>query len=55
MNKNDNNWTILIGKIPQFFVKSYQFRQLIILFLKVDTLRLLKIYVMFCPPARAKY
>ena len=34
----------LVCKIPQFFAKSYWFGQLIILFQKVDTLRLLKIY-----------
>ena len=36
-------WSILVCKIPQFWVVSYRFRQLIILFQKVDTLRLLKI------------
>ena len=46
---------ILVCKIAQFLVKSYRFRQLITLFCKVDTLRLLEIYIMFCPPARAKY
>ena len=45
----------LVCKIPQFFAKSYWFGQLIILFQKVDTLRLLKIYIMFCLPAGAKY
>ena len=44
-------WSILVCKIPQFFAKSYWFGQLIILFQKVDTLRLLKIYIMFCLPA----
>ena len=39
---------ILICKILQFLVKSYWFRQLIIIFQKVDTLRLLKFYIMFC-------
>ena len=48
-------WSILVCKIPQYLEKSYQFGQLIILFQKVDTLRLLKIYVMFCPFAGAKY
>ena len=48
-------WSILVCKIPQFLAKSYRFRQLITLFQKVDTLRLLKIYIMFCPPAGAKY
>ena len=48
-------WSILICKIPQFFAKSYWFGQLIILFQKVDTLRLLKIYIMFCLTAGAKY
>ena len=43
--------SILVCKIPQFFSKSYWFGQLIILFQKVDTLRLLKIYIMFCLPA----
>ena len=47
--------SILVCKIPQFLVKTYRFGQLIIHFQKVDTLRLLKIYIMFCPPARAKY
>ena len=47
-------WSILVCKIPQFLVKSYRFRQFIILFSKVDTLRLLKIYIMFCPPTGAK-
>ena len=36
-------WSILVCKIPQFWAKSYQFGQLIILFQKVDTMRLLKI------------
>ena len=48
-------WSILVSKLPQFFSKSYWFGQLIILFQKVDTLRLLKIYIMFCLPAGAKY
>ena len=48
-------WSILFCKIPQFLAKSYRFGQLTILFLKVDTLRLLKIYITFCPPARAKH
>ena len=48
-------WSILACKIPQFFDKNYRFRQLITLFQKVDTLRLLRIYIMFCTPARAKY
>ena len=47
--------SILVCKIPQFFSKSYWFGQLIILFQKVDTLRLLKIYIMFCLPAGAKF
>ena len=46
---------ILVWKIPQFLPKSYRFRQLITLFQKADTLRLLKIYIMFCQPAGAKY
>ena len=36
------------------FSKIYWFGQLIILFQTVDTLMLLKIYVMFCLPAGAK-
>ena len=36
------------------YPKSHQFRQLITLFYKVDTLRLLTIYIMFCTPTRAK-
>ena len=48
-------WSILVCKIPQCFAKSYSLRQLIILFSIVNTLRLLKIYVMFCPRAGAKY
>ena len=48
-------WSNLVCKIPQFFAKSYRSGQLFIIFYKVDTLRLLKIYIMFCPPARAKY
>ena len=48
-------WSILVCKIPQFLAKSYRFRQLITLFQKVDTLRLLKIHIMFCSPAGAKY
>ena len=45
-------WSILVCKIPQCFAKSYSLRQL---FSIVNTLRLLKIYVMFCPRAGAKY
>ena len=48
-------WSILIYKIPQFLTESYWFRQLITLFLKVDILRLLKIYIIFCALAGAKY
>ena len=48
-------WPLLVCKIPQFLAKSYRCRQLITLFQKVDTLRLLKIYKMFCLPAGAKY
>ena len=48
-------WSILVCKIPQFWAKSYRFRQLITLFYKADTLRLLKIYIMFYPPDGAKY
>ena len=47
--------SILVCKIPQFLTKSYQFTQLITLFQKTDTLRLLKIFIMFCPPTGAKY
>ena len=47
--------SILVCKIPQFFTKSYRFTQLIILFLNVSILRLLKIYIIFCFPAGAKY
>ena len=48
-------WSLLVCKTPRFLAKSYQFRQLIALFQKVDTLMLLKLYTMFCPPTRAKY
>ena len=48
-------WSILVCKIPHFLAKSYQLRQLITLFQKIDTLRLLKIYSMFCSLAGAKY
>ena len=48
-------WSILVYKIPQSLAESYRFRQLITLFQKVDTLKLLKIYIMFCSPAGAKY
>ena len=48
-------WSILVSKTPQFLAKSYRFRQLMILFQKGDTLRLLKIYFMFFPPTGAKY
>ena len=41
-------WSV---KYLNFFAKSYWFGQLIIRFQKVDTLRLLKIYIMFCLPA----
>ena len=47
-------WSILVCRIPQFLAKSYQFRLIIILFKKVDTLMSLKIYFVFCPLARAK-
>ena len=47
--------SILVCQIAQFLAKSYQIGQLMIFFQKVDTLRLLKIYIMFCPPAGAKY
>ena len=48
-------WSILVCKIPQFLAESYRFRQLITLLQKVDTLRLLKIFIMFCPHVGAKY
>ena len=48
-------WLSLVFKIPQSFAKSYLFGQLITRFQKVETLRLLKIYIMFCPPAGVKY
>ena len=48
-------WSILVCKMSQFFAKSYRLEQLIILFQKLDTLRLLKIYIMFCPPTGLKY
>ena len=47
-------WSILVCKTHQFFAKSYRFGQLIILLSKIDTLKLLKIYIMFCLPAGAK-
>ena len=47
-------WSILVCKTPQVLAKICRFGQLIILFSKVDTLRLLKIYIMFCSPAGAK-
>ena len=49
-----NYWSILVHKIPQFFAKSYWFRQFIILFWKADTLMFLKIYIIFYLPAGAK-
>ena len=45
-------WSILVCKIPQFLVKSYQFGQLLILFYKFDILRLLKIYIFFVLPSQ---
>ena len=48
-------WSIVVCKLPHFFAKSYGFGQLIILFQKVDTLRLLKMYIMFCLPVGAKH
>ena len=48
-------WSVLVCKITQFLAKNYPFRKLITLFQKVNTLRLLKIYIMFCPPAGGKY
>ena len=47
--------SILVCKLPHFFAKSYGFGQLIILFQKVDTLRSLKMYIMFCLPIGAKH
>ena len=47
-------WSILVCKISQFLAKSYRLGQLIILFWKVDALRLLKIYIYFFPSAEAK-
>ena len=47
--------SILVCKIPQLFAKSYWFGQIIILLQKVETLRLLKICIMFCLPTGAKY
>ena len=46
--------SILVIKIPQILVKSYQFRQLIILFQKADTLGLPKnlCYVFAHPPSQ---
>ena len=38
-----------------FLAKSYRFGQLIILLQNVETLRLLKLHIMFCPPAGAKH
>ena len=46
---------ILTCKIPRYFAESYKFRQLISIFQNVGTLRLLKIYIMFCPTAGEKY
>ena len=48
-------WSIPVSRIPQIFAKSYWFGQLSIFFRKVDSLRLLKIYIMFYLPAAAKY
>ena len=48
-------WSILTCKIPHFLARSDRFGQLIILLQKVDILRLLKIYIIFCPPVTAKY
>ena len=44
-------WSVLVCKIPQYFAKHYWFGQLVILFQKVDTSRLLKIHIIFCLPA----
>ena len=48
-------WSKLVCKIPQFLTRSFRFIQFSILFQKLDTLRLLKIYVMLSPPPEAKY
>ena len=48
-------WSVLVCKTPQFLAKSYRFGQLIILSQKEDTLRLLKIYIIFCHFNGAKY
>ena len=45
-------WSV---KYLNFLARSYQFGKFIMLFQKVDTLRLLKIYIIFCPPVTAKY
>ena len=42
--------SILVCKITQSWVKSYPSGQLITLFSKIDTLRLLKIYIILWPP-----
>ena len=47
-------WSILACKISQYLVRTYQFRQFVTFFYKVDTLRLLKIYIMLCTSAGAK-
>ena len=55
LNMWSSLWSFSVCKIPQFLVKSYQFGQLVIILQKVETLMLLKIYIMFCPIAGAKY
>ena len=56
---NACNIHFCIWKYSKFiFMWSFSFwskGQLIILFQKVDPLRLLKIYIKFCPPADTKY
>ena len=47
--------SILICKIPPFLAESDQFGQIRMLVQKLDTLRILKIYIVFCLPAEAKY
>ena len=48
-------WSIQACNMPQFFAKNYRIGQFIILFYKVDTLRLLKIFIISCQVAGAKY
>ena len=48
-------WSIQACNMPEFFAKNYRIGQFIILFYKVDTLRLLKIFIISCQVAGAKY